>query len=56
MVLELGAIELNYENKTGSMSVMILIVVSMLMLLALLLQICSLVELSARNSPPITYL
>lgn len=56
MVLELGAIELNYENKTGSVPVKILIIVSMLILLALLLQKYSLVELSVINSPPITCL
>jgi hypothetical protein len=50
---KIGAITLNYENETGSTLIMILIIVSMLKLLALLLQICSLVEMII-NSRPIT--
>jgi len=55
MVLELLAIALNYENKTDSILVMIIIIVPVLMLMELLLQICSLAEFSTRNSPPVTW-
>jgi len=61
VILQLGGtrirrIALNYETKTGSMLVLVLIIVSSLIFLALLLQMCSLVELSIRNLPPITFL
>jgi hypothetical protein len=51
----ISGIALNYENKTGYTLVMIFIIVSMLKLLALLLQICTFVKLSTSNSLPVTW-